>query len=278
MLQSLIDLACDTGFLYVDWRMIVMWGVVAVLMYLAVFREFEPLLLVPIAFGALLANLPTEGVLNKPAGALIAPAQGTAVSVFVSEGDKVFVPRAVKHLHKSVSDTVKSAGATQAKAQKDVEKYFKFLEDVTGPASREDTLKKAKGIPDLVAIVRPDTAQSDTDKEAAEASMAFKVAFKGKLLDLRGSDLLVFAQASGDVTDVMVKAGERVANGQKLVDVYSARTGGLYYYIQMGVLLEIFPPLIFLGVGALTDFGPLIARPKTLLLGGAAQFGVFATS
>ena len=277
MLQSLIDLACDTGFLYVDWRMIVMWGVVAVLMYLAVFREFEPLLLVPIAFGALLANLPTEGVLNKPAGALIAPAQGTAVSVFVSEGDKVFVPRAVKHLPKSVSDTVKSAGATQAKAQKDVEKYFKFLEDVTGPASREDTLKKAKGIPDLVAIVRPDTAQSDTDKEAAEASMAFKVAFKGKLLDLRGSDLLVFAQASGDVTDVMVKAGERVANGQKLVDVYSARTGGLYYYIQMGVLLEIFPPLIFLGVGALTDFGPLIARPKTLLLGGAAQFGVFAT-
>lgn len=278
MLQSLIDLACDTGFLYVDWRMIVMWGVVAVLMYLAVFREFEPLLLVPIAFGALLANLPTEGVLNKPAGALIAPAQGTAVSVFVSDGDKVFVPRAVKHLPKSVSDTVKSAGATQAKAQKDVEKYFKFLEDVTGPASREDTLKKAKGIPDLVAIVRPDTAQSDTDKEAAEASMAFKVAFKGKLLDLRGSDLLVFAQASGDVTDVMVKAGERVANGQKLVDVYSARTGGLYYYIQMGVLLEIFPPLIFLGVGALTDFGPLIARPKTLLLGGAAQFGVFATS
>ena len=277
MPQSLIDLACDTGFLYVDWRMIVMWGVVAVLMYLAVFREFEPLLLVPIAFGALLANLPTEGVLNKPAGALIAPAQGTAVSVFVSEGDKVFVPRAVKHLPKSVSDTVKSAGATQAKAQKDVEKYFKSLEDVTGPASREDTLKKAKGIPDLVAIVRPDTAQSDTDKEAAEASMAFKVAFKGKLLDLRGSDLLVFAQASGDVTDVMVKAGERVANGQKLVDVYSARTGGLYYYIQMGVLLEIFPPLIFLGVGALTDFGPLIARPKTLLLGGAAQFGVFAT-
>ena len=45
----------------------------------------------------------------------------------------------------------------------------------------------------------------------------------------------------------------------------------------MGVLLEIFPPLIFLGVGALTDFGPLIANPKTLILGGAAQFGVFAT-
>ena len=56
--------------------MAVMWGVVCVLMYLAVFKEFEPLLLVPIAFGALLANLPTEGVINKPAGTLIAPAEG----------------------------------------------------------------------------------------------------------------------------------------------------------------------------------------------------------
>lgn len=53
--------------------------------------------------------------------------------------------------------------------------------------------------------------------------------------------------------------------------------GGLFYYIRQGVNLEIFPPLIFLGVGALTDFGPLIANPRTLLLGAAAQFGIFAT-
>ena len=53
--------------------------------------------------------------------------------------------------------------------------------------------------------------------------------------------------------------------------------GGLFYYISQGITLEIFPPLIFLGVGALTDFGPLIANPRTLLLGAAAQFGVFAT-
>ena len=54
-------------------------------------------------------------------------------------------------------------------------------------------------------------------------------------------------------------------------------SGGLFYYIQQGVKLELFPPIIFLGVGALTDFGPLIANPKTLLLGAAAQFGIFAT-
>lgn len=53
---------------------------------------------------------------------------------------------------------------------------------------------------------------------------------------------------------------------------------GLYYYISQGVHLELFPPIIFLGVGALTDFGPLIANPRTLLLGGAAQFGVLFTA
>lgn len=52
--------------------------------------------------------------------------------------------------------------------------------------------------------------------------------------------------------------------------------GGLLDYLYLGVKLGIFPPLIFLGVGAMTDFSPLIANPKSLLLGAAAQFGVFA--
>lgn len=50
---------------------------------------------------------------------------------------------------------------------------------------------------------------------------------------------------------------------------------GVMALISQGIKYEIFPPLIFLGVGAMTDFGPLIANPKTLLLGAAAQFGVF---
>jgi len=53
-------------------------------------------------------------------------------------------------------------------------------------------------------------------------------------------------------------------------------TGGLFYWLSKGVTLEIFPPLIFLGIGAMTDFGPLLSNPKTFLLGAAAQFGVFA--
>lgn len=56
----------------------------------------------------------------------------------------------------------------------------------------------------------------------------------------------------------------------------ATENGGLLYYLYQGVKLGIFPPLIFLCLGAATDFGPLIANPKTLLLGGAAQFGIFA--
>ena len=52
---------------------------------------------------------------------------------------------------------------------------------------------------------------------------------------------------------------------------------GLFYYLYQGVKLGIYPPLIFLGIGAMTDFGPLIANPKSFLLGAAAQLGIFVT-
>jgi len=54
--------------------------------------------------------------------------------------------------------------------------------------------------------------------------------------------------------------------------------GGILYYIyEVGIMTGVFPLIIFMGVGALTDFGPMIANPKTILLGGAAQFGIFTT-
>lgn len=53
--------------------------------------------------------------------------------------------------------------------------------------------------------------------------------------------------------------------------------GGFLYWLYRGVKLNIYPPIIFMGVGAMTDFGPLIANPKSLLLGAAAQFGVFSS-
>ena len=272
MINSLCELFLETGFMYVDWRMIVMWAVVCVLFYLAVCKEFEPLLLIPIAFGALLANLPTEGVVNKPAGAVISPEAAIVKNVFVSKGDAVFVPRVVKHLPKTVGEIAAESGLPPDKAGRAVADYFEELADITSPEGRSDVFKKAKGIPDLLAVVSPSKSAG-----TQAASEKFEVDFRGQKLLLGADDILVWASASGDVVEVAASAGDRLENGETIVDVYSPRTGGLYYYLQMGVLLEIFPPLIFLGVGALTDFGPLIANPKTLILGGAAQFGVFAT-
>ena len=60
-------------------------------------------------------------------------------------------------------------------------------------------------------------------------------------------------------------------------DTIYVQTGGLLYYLSKGVEWVIFPPLIFLGIGAMTDFGPLIANPKSLILGAAAQLGIFLT-
>jgi len=69
-----------------------------------------------------------------------------------------------------------------------------------------------------------------------------------------------------------------ISIGMLLVNLPGAnlmKEGGLLYYLYKGTKLGIYPPLIFLCVGASTDFGPLIANPKSILLGAAAQFGIF---
>ncbi len=71
---------------------------------------------------------------------------------------------------------------------------------------------------------------------------------------------------------------ELFAEGHVHWELFAAGDGvGLIDYLYLGVKLGIYPSLIFIGVGAMTDFGPLIANPKSLLLGAAAQVGIFAT-
>ena len=63
--------------------------------------------------------------------------------------------------------------------------------------------------------------------------------------------------------------------GNIMAEPVGKEAGGLLYYLSRGVKWEIFPPLIFLGVGAMTDFGPLLANPSSVLMGAGAQFGIF---
>ena len=69
-----------------------------------------------------------------------------------------------------------------------------------------------------------------------------------------------------------------ISFGMLLVNLYPPimQEGGLLHYFYLLDEWSILPSLIFLGVGALTDFGPLIANPKSFLLGAAAQFGIYA--
>ena len=234
----------STGFAFLDWRMLVMWAVVAVLLYLAVYKKFEPLLLVPIAFGAMLANLPTQGIINKPASVIRAPVSGEVLLVSASEGQSVKLNAVEKVQPKTVGDLGAEA-ITALIAGETVEHY---------------------GSKSLLYVMR------GTSTEVAED----EVIMIGELA-LMASDVLVWADASGRVVTAKTRVGDHLVEGAELAELHSSHTGGLFHYIQLGILLEIFPPLIFLGVGALTDFGPLIANPRVLLLGGAAQFGVFAT-
>jgi oxaloacetate decarboxylase beta subunit len=244
MIDLLNRLYGSTGFAFLDWRMLFMWAVVVVLLYLAVYRKFEPLLLVPIAFGAMLANLPTQGIINKPATVLRAPVTGTIILASAQEGDVVHLNAVEKVLPKTVAD-LDSGELKKLIAGEHVGEY---------------------GSQALLYVMRDD---------AAEATHTAPIVIGQAVL--QESDLLVWADASGRVVSVDTTAGAHVVNGAQIAELHSDHTGGLFHYIQLGILLEIFPPLIFLGVGALTDFGPLIANPRTLLLGGAAQFGVFAT-
>ncbi len=93
----------------------------------------------------------------------------------------------------------------------------------------------------------------------------------------------VLAPIYGWIKEIKVAPGQRVAPGEVVaVMITTAQTqlptkpvGLLSRVFAYGIMWQIIPPLIFLCLGALTDFGPMIANPKTLLLGAAAQFGVY---
>lgn len=207
--QTLVDLWYSTGFANMTIQNFIMIGIALFLIYLAVARDYEPLLLLPISFGMLLANLPLGGLMQGPTTKLdglliILEQKGLLTAAMVAD--------------------IQAAGAD--------------------------------GLGQLVQMLASSGAIEPTALEW--------VIGKGPL----ALDALVSVLSSFEVlspADVAQFAA------------YTPSSGGLFYYLYQGVKLGIYPPLIFLGVGAMTDFGPLIANPKTFLLGAAAQFGIFFT-
>ena len=93
----------------------------------------------------------------------------------------------------------------------------------------------------------------------------------------------ITASVRGRVTHLDVVAGQDLNAGSRYAmlttnaktEVPARATGLLSRFLEYGIMWQVIPPLIFLCLGALTDFGPMIANPKTLILGAAAQFGIF---
>jgi oxaloacetate decarboxylase beta subunit len=113
------------------------------------------------------------------------------------------------------------------------------------------------------------------------AGMGFWSLTWGQVAMLGVASLLIYLAIKRGFEPLLllpIGLGAFLANlpGNGLLTVpHGTEIGGLYYYLSKGIELEIFPPLIFLGIGAMTDFGPLLANPRTFLLGAAAQLGVF---
>ncbi|WDV45529.1 sodium ion-translocating decarboxylase subunit beta [Clostridiaceae bacterium M8S5] len=93
------------------------------------------------------------------------------------------------------------------------------------------------------------------------------------LLPIAFGMLLVNLPLGGLMSKPILESVQDKVTGDMVT--HTKQVGGLLYYLYQGVKLGIYPPIIFLCVGAMTDFGPLIANPRSLLLGAAAQFGIF---
>ena len=227
--ESLLKLCQDSGIyaLFSDPKPLIMIAIACVLLYLAVVKKYEPLLLMPIAFGMLLTNLPIAGMYNQE---LFAGGH-TNWSLF---GGAVLLDSSA--LTNPVAYTFTAQGAVM---------------DAAGNM--------------LGQIV-----------DAITAGGAFNAA--GALVDADGSILANSAQIIISSAGAYLADGQVfTVSGQLLATAGKVITPGMLDYLYLGVKLGIYPCLIFLGVGCMTDFGPLIANPKSLLLGAAAQLGIFIT-
>ena len=227
--ESLIKLCQDSGIyaLLSDPKPLIMIAIACVLMYLAVVKKYEPLLLMPIAFGMLLTNLPIAGMYNQELFA------GGHTNWSLFGGAVLLDSSALTH---PVAYTFTAQGAVM---------------DAAGNM--------------LGQIV-----------DAITAGGAFNAA--GALVAADGSILANSAQIIISSAGAYLADGQVfTVSGQLLATAGKVITPGMLDYLYLGVKLGIYPCLIFLGVGCMTDFGPLIANPKSLLLGAAAQLGIFIT-
>ena len=235
VLQTLSSLARESGIAQFvrNPLALVMVGIACLLIYLAIVKKFEPLLLLPIAFGMLLTNLLGSEVYHE---ALFAGGHANwslfGGAILIDSNNLANLPE----LLQQGALTVNNAGAVLINGS--------VIGQITSSFSVGAQLNA------LGQLIGEDgvTVLAETVPIIIKDSAAF----------------ISDGQVYSSVGTLLATAGQTISPG--LLD-----------YLYLGVKLGIYPCLIFIGVGAGTDFGPLIANPKTLLLGAAAQLGIFMT-
>ena len=228
VLQTLSDLYASSGIaqFVANPLALVMVGIACLLMYLAIVKQFEPLLLLPIAFGMLLTNLLGSDIFHEELFAGGHVNWGLFGGALLVDGNNLLDQAAY---------VVNAAGQVLNSVSGQIIGHF------TSAVSVEAT---------TLAPLADVLAQLAANGNAT--SVVMENAF------LNGG------QVYSEMGVLLATAGKQIS-------------AGLLDYLYLGVKLGIYPCLIFMGVGAGTDFGPLISNPKTLLLGAAAQAGIFFT-
>ena len=227
--DMLVNLWESSGLANGDWQNYVMIVVSLVLMYLAIVKKFEPLLLLPIAFGMFLINIP--GAQNIVWGRY----ETVDLSLVIgANGETEYAGVYLDNLTDSL------IYVRDGYLNGNILTYYANFEALqSGTAS---TLTLTGDFAELYTL------------QGFVQGTVNEVLKDGSVISTFTSDALVISHDYMDVTN-----------------------RGLLWYLYFGVENVIYPPLIFMGIGAMTDFGPLIANPKSMLIGAGAQLGIFLT-
>ena len=273
ILYTLGNLAKSTAFASLTWGNLLMIVVALFFMYLAIAKGYEPLLLVPISFGMLLVNM-YPSIMAEPIDHVYTfyeeyTEDGVTNSRKIAEikGEEVNFYR-----YDENGNPVEYEDDELTYYLVDADKFSIYIQDknVFGEDISFRQMCIALSSEDLTEADRKFPMQlceqfkvTETDEDKLRLMNTFFAYF-----DKNGNLLLTAVRkADGVCTDFYC------ANSVRCEDTKQA--GGLLYYFFQLDEWAILPCLIFMGVGAMTDFGPLIANPKSFLLGAAAQMGIF---
>ena len=222
---------------------------------------------------------------SQQAATLIAPSHLQVLKVFVKDGNPVFAGDEIALLKMADGNKVTmKAGASGKIVQLEMTPYKEFEQGevlailipqavvVEGAHVSEKTR-----LPDMMGLLKSLYETTGVAALIAWNGLDWTEGSGRLLMTAVGVLLLYLGIARGFEPLLLVPIGFGAIMSNIPVAGIAEPGGILYYVYQAGIVTGVFPLVIFMGVGAMTDFGPMIANPKTALLGAAAQLGIFVT-